>query len=105
MQTLQIPVSDANALGIYLRVMNPFMSLTDMELKVLEAFIQAGSFDLSARQEVLKTLRLKSQSSVNNYIKSLKDKQVLLVTNGSYSVHPRIKFDREGVTFLFTHAG
>lgn len=91
----------------YLELMNGVMKLTPRELDVLEVFLSIDdevACSKMARKQVVEQLNFKSVSVLNNYVKGLKDKGVILVDkHGVYRYHPitKGKYGLPSVTFKF----
>lgn len=93
--------------SVYLTIMNGILGLTDLEIKVLAEFMLLKNYQERAKsflskEEINRVLfgaanrkivqnRLKiSQHNLNNYVKSLKDKRMLVDENGYISINSSI---------------
>lgn len=86
----------------HLQVLNGILNLTKMQRLVLGRFLFYGDVTTETRHKVMEDLTLKSSADVNNYVKQLKDKSVILEQeDGKYVLNPKILPDREGVSILF----
>jgi hypothetical protein len=100
MKTIQLPTNKINFIRNYVQLLNGLMRLTDMELSVLSNIIyQGGVLTTSARKQAVIDLKLKSAASLNNYVKALKDKGVLLDRDNQTVVSDLAMPDSEGLTF------
>lgn len=91
----------------YLKLVNAFMDLTELELKVLSEFVKVyldlrntsmsedkkwkTTFNSTSRKTVQENLGFKDRSNIDQYIKKLKEKGVLINSNGNthFMIHPR----------------
>lgn len=99
----------------YLTLMNGIFNLTKTEIRILSEFIAFDPDRIAsalARKVVAEKLGLlggedgKSLASLNNYVKKLKEKKVILTTEDSYyTLHPNLhpKHFAEGIQFKFTY--
>ena len=76
----------------YLQVFNGIFELTDKEMVVLAKFIDLGEKDdvcsINTKKLVADMLDIEDYNTLNNYVKRLKDKGVLLKSKNKYSVIP-----------------
>lgn len=89
MKKIQIPI---NSNYKYAQFWNGIFNMTPKELNVLVAFLECSTdYDnfctLKDKKEVAKKLGIKDKNTLNNYIKKLKDKNVLKYKGGSYSLN------------------
>ena len=103
MQTHPVPVDNNSYISSYLQLMNGLLKLSDMELKVLEVFVKHhGKVNQQTRLIAQEELKLKAVTNVNNYVKSLKDKRILLPEdNNTYLVNPKVMPSIGGISFTF----
>jgi len=91
MKVLQINSTSQNFTSDYLTMINGVLKLTGTELKVLAAFIDIAPekpCSAQSRKQVVELLGFKSVAVLNNFIKSLKDKGVLILQDGQYRFNP-----------------
>jgi biotin operon repressor len=72
-------------------MINGVLKLTGTELRVLGAFIDIAPekpCSSQSRKQVVQLLGFKSVAVLNNFIKSLKDKGVLIFQDGQYRFNP-----------------
>jgi len=76
----------------YLQVFNGIFELTDKEMVVLAKFIDLGEKNdvcsINTKKLVADMLDIEDYNTLNNYVKRLKDKGVLLKSKNKYSVIP-----------------
>lgn len=76
----------------YLQVFNGIFELTDKEMVVLAKFIDLGEKDdvcsINTKKLVADMLDIEDYNTLNNYVKRLKDKGVLLKNKNKYRVIP-----------------
>lgn len=99
----------------YLQLFNGMFDLTDMELRVLAAFIdvhdrvkEAGlevpPFSTEMRKQVAKDMGRDDFTTLNNYIKKLADKQAIERHDKGYSIHPFLKpMGEDRIVFVLTN--
>jgi hypothetical protein len=93
MKVLQINSSEESFTRDYLSMINGLLKLTDTELKVLEAFLTIAPekpCSPDSRKQVTGLLGFKSVAVLNNFIKSLKDKGVLIIDEREYRFNPLV---------------
>ena len=90
-QKITIPV---NSITKYLSIWNGIFQLTPMELRILSAFIEVQEIteesnmcSLSNKKEVARIIGMSDYNTLNNYIKTLKDKGSLLYNNKKYTLN------------------
>lgn len=82
----------------YLQIHRGIFGLTDEECRILAEFIRVhyhikenklmdNPFSTTMRKYVASRLGREKHSTLNNYIKSMKDKKALLCDKGAYEVH------------------
>jgi len=104
---LDIKTSKKSFTRHYLELLNGILKLTPRELDSLLLFLEYDSevaCSMQARKHVAKAMNFKSVSVLNNYVKSLKDKQVIYKDDhGVYRYNDIVKpSDRlETLTFKF----
>lgn len=94
---LSVPANSLNFIRVYLQAVNGMLQATDRELDVLEAFIKYDSVYAAtsgARRYVAEELDMKSVAVLNNFVKALKDKEIIVphgeITN-RYLYHPLLR--------------
>ena len=82
----------------YLRIWNGLFNLTDMELKILSYFIDINKelkhANLCApkiKKLVAKQIGFDDHNTLNNYVKKLKDKGVLLKKGRNYTLNSLLR--------------
>lgn len=85
----------------YLQALNSILNLTSKELKILTAFIDLSeTIDLCSvhnKKIVAKALEIEDYNTLNNYVKRLKDKKVIVKTKDGYIVSKLIQPDEPTV--------
>lgn len=104
---LTIKTSKKSFLRHYLELLNGILKLTPRELDSLLLFIEYDhevACSMQARKAVAEQMNFKNVSVLNNYVKSLKDKQVIYKDrNGVYRYNNIVKPSDtlEQLTFQF----
>jgi DNA-binding response OmpR family regulator len=104
---LEIQTSKKSFVRHYLELLNGILKLTPRELDALLHFLeydQEVACSMQARKHVAEVMSFKSVSVLNNYVKSLKDKQVIYKDrSGVYRYNDIVKPDGtlESLTFKF----
>ncbi len=115
MKTIKINASRDDYVKLYLRLWNGVLSLTQGELDTLEEIIKkylsissSGvkepfswelTFSTGSRKEYQSTLNF-TQQQFNNFFKQLRDKGIIISTNGGYEIDPRV-LPVDTITFQF----
>ncbi len=117
-----IQVTDKTFYQAYLQILNGILKLTRMEIFVLAQFMNLKDaldgtdldpaykerilFSSENRKIVKENLKITEQN-LNNYIKSLKDKKVILYELGYYKITPKIyiRKSQNNVQFKFKIQG
>jgi hypothetical protein len=108
---VQIPTNSKNLVRDYVTAVNGILKLTEREIEVIAAFIR---YDKSlaaapaARKYVAEELEMKSVAVLNNFVKALKDKGVILPVGDQknrYTYHPIIRDITDEVTIQIRFAG
>lgn len=101
---VQIPTNNRNLVQDYITAVNGILKLTDREIEVVAAFIRYDKENAatpSARKYVAEELEMKSVAVLNNFVKALKDKGVILPVpdkKNRYVYHPIIRDIRDDVS-------
>jgi len=96
-RVVRIPTNSRNLVRDYVLAVNGILKLTDREVEVIAAFIRYDKENAatpSARKYVAEELEMKSVAVLNNFVKALKDKGVILPVpdqKNRYTYHPIIK--------------
>ena len=104
---LEIKTSKKSYTRHYLELLNGILKLTPRELDSLLLFLEYDqdiACSMHARKHVAEAMNFKSVSVLNNYVKSLKDKQVIYKDDhGVYRYNDIVKPDGnlESLTFKF----
>jgi len=81
----------------YLKLFNGFFELTDKELDVLFAFFvysvktKEYPFSKDIKDDISESLNLTNKSSINTYIKRIKDKGAIVKKGNKYYLHPIVQ--------------
>lgn len=81
----------------YLKLFNGFFELTDKELDIVFAFfvykIRTSDYVFSKeiKDEISESIGLSNKSSINTYIKRIKDKGAFIKKGSKYYLHPMIQ--------------
>jgi F0F1-type ATP synthase epsilon subunit len=74
----------------FIQVFNGILELTDTEMQVLAALIDnretVNLCSAMNKQKVAELLKIKDFNTLNNYVKRLKDKKAIVVTNNGYEL-------------------
>jgi hypothetical protein len=94
MQKKKITVS-INSTYKYLQLWNGIFRLTEKELTILSSFIDVNNIteevnicSVKNKKEVARMVGIKDYNTLNNYVKSFKDKGVMLKNNNIYKLNP-----------------
>ena len=107
---VQIPTNSKNLVRDYVTAVNGILKLTDREIEVIAAFIRYDNQNAatpSARKYVAEELEMKSVAVLNNFVKALKDKGVILPIpdeKNRYTYHPIIREITDDVTIQIRFA-
>tara|TARA_R100001440_G_scaffold7949_1_gene15376 strand:+ start:1915 stop:2268 length:354 start_codon:yes stop_codon:yes gene_type:complete len=81
-------------------IWNGIFDLTKKEIEVLANLIDAESItmtgniaDLKNKQAAARAMGISDYNTLNNYIKRLKDKKVLVLSDNSYTLHTLLNSD------------
>ena len=103
MKNKKITVS-INSTYKYVQLWNGIFKLTDKELTILSAFIDVNIVNdevnlcsVKNKKEVSKVIGLKDYNTLNNYVKSFKDKGVIKKNNNIYILNPFLHPDTDKV--------
>jgi hypothetical protein len=79
----------------YLQIWNGIFDLTNKELQIISAFIDIQAIrddvnfcSVGNKKDVAAVVGLKDYNTLNNYVKRLKDKGVILKRNNYYILNP-----------------
>ena len=79
----------------YLQLWNGIFRLTDKELTILSSFIDVNNIteevnicSVKNKKEVSRMVGIKDYNTLNNYVKSFKDKGAMLKNNNTYKLNP-----------------
>ena len=88
----------------YVQLWNGIFKLTDKELTILSAFIDVNIVNdevnlcsVKNKKEVSKVIGLKDYNTLNNYVKSFKDKGVIKKKNNTYTLNSFLHPDTDKV--------
>jgi len=88
----------------YIQLWNGIFKLTDKELTILSIFIDVNIINnevnlcsVKNKKEVSKLLGLKDYNTLNNYVKSFKDKGVVKKNKNTYKLNPFLHPDTDNV--------
>ena len=88
----------------YLQIWNGIFNLTNKELQIIAAFIDVQDIredvnfcSVQNKKDVAAVVGLKDYNTLNNYIKRLKDKGVILKRNNYYILNPFLEPETEYV--------
>ena len=103
MKNKKITVS-INSTYKYVQLWNGIFKLTDKELTILSAFIDVNIVNdevnlcsVKNKKEVSKVIGLKDYNTLNNYVKSFKDKGVIKKNNNIYILNSFLHPDTDKV--------
>lgn len=105
---LQLQVSKQDFYQKYYQAINGILKLTNKELAIL-TLLSNSKFQLGTTDKELFSSRSRSQLSqilgiskfnFNNYIKSMKDRNILVKANNTISINPAIYKDINSIDFL-----
>jgi len=94
---VNIPTSKKSLTKDYITSVNGLLRLTDREIDVITAFIDFDAEQAAsslARKYVAESLEMKSVAVLNNFVKALKDKGVIVADptkRNAYKYHPIIR--------------
>ena len=79
----------------YIQLWNGIFNLTEKELNILASFIDVNNIteeinlcSVRNKKEVARMVGIKDYNTLNNYVKSFKDKGVMLKRNNIYKLNP-----------------
>ena len=79
----------------YIQLWNGIFKLTDKELTILSSFIDVNKntqdvnlCSVENKKKVSSMVGIKDYNTLNNYVKSFKDKGVMLKKNNTYKLNP-----------------
>lgn len=92
----------------YISFWNSIFNLTTKEISVLLDFISIsnthGLCTLESKKAVAAQRNIKDYNTLNNYVKKLKDKNAIELTNDGYKLH-RLLRNEENVTVTVVRGG
>ena len=94
----------------YVQLWNGIFKLTDKELTILSAFIDVNNIteevnlcSVSNKKKVSNMVGIKDYNTLNNYVKSFKDKGVMLKKDNIYTLNPFLNPDTDTVEISITN--
>ena len=94
----------------YVQLWNGIFKLTDKELTILSAFIDVNNIteevnlcSVSNKKKVSNMVGIKDYNTLNNYVKSFKDKGVMLKDENIYKLNPFLNPDTDTVEISITN--
>lgn len=96
MNTKQITINPKTTKA-YIQIFNGIFNLTEKEMVVLAKFVDKYQaldplgidvFSAEIKKQIAGELEMSDFNSLNNYIKSFKDKNVIRLINGKYKILP-----------------
>jgi len=79
----------------YLQLWNGIFKLTDKELSILSSFIDVNTISkelnicsVANKKKVASIIKIKDYNTLNNYVKSFKDKGVMIKDKNIYKLNP-----------------
>ena len=85
----EIKINTSNVLQ-YLQVFNGIFNLTDKELEILTLFVEVNTSDnlcsIENKKIVAEKLNIEDPNTLNNYVKRLKDKGAIVLTDNKYKL-------------------
>tara|TARA_R110000744_G_scaffold73791_4_gene147587 strand:+ start:1543 stop:1875 length:333 start_codon:yes stop_codon:yes gene_type:complete len=79
----------------YIQLWNGIFKLTDKELTILSSFIDVNNIteevnlcSIENKKKVSSIVGIKDYNTLNNYVKSFKDKGVMIKKNNTYTLNP-----------------
>ena len=88
----------------YVQLWNGIFDLTNKELTILSAFIDVNNIteevnlcSIRNKKEVARMVGIKDYNTLNNYVKSFKDKGVILKKDNVYKLNPFLYPDTDMV--------
>lgn len=102
-KSIQIPVSKDAVIRSQIEVLNGILNLTNQEIEVLSALIESDPHHPASKEARLYTLNklgIKNAPTLNNVIRSLKLKGVLIENVKGYSFHPILPVLEDIQTFI-----
>lgn len=100
----EIPIKRETYHLAVLKMLNPFLNLTDYEMEIISAMLKNEILILtSITRKNLKGILNKDTFTFNNYIKRLKDKGTLIKTEKGLELNSGLRgcFDSNEFTFKF----
>jgi len=86
----------------YIQLWNGIFKLTEKELSILSAFIDVNNIteevnlcSVSNKKKVSSMVGIKDYNTLNNYVKSFKDKGVMLKNDNIYVLNPFLEPDTD----------
>ena len=86
----------------YVQLWNGIFKLTDKELSIISAFIDVNNIteevnlcSVSNKKKVSNMVGIKDYNTLNNYVKSFKDKGVMLKNDNIYVLNPFLDPDTD----------
>ena len=86
----------------YIQLWNGIFNLTDKELTILASFIDVNNItdelnlcSVRNKKEVSRIVGIKDYNTLNNYVKSFKDKGVILKKDNVYKLNPFLDPDTD----------
>jgi len=86
----------------YVQLWNGIFKLTDKELSILSAFIDVNNIteevnlcSVKNKKDVARIVGIKDYNTLNNYVKSFKDKGVMLKNDNTYKLNPFLHPDTD----------
>ena len=94
----------------YIQLWNGIFNLTDKELSILSSFIDVNNIteevnlcSVSNKKKVSSMVGIKDYNTLNNYVKSFKDKGVMLKKDNIYTLNPFLNPDTDTVEISITN--
>tara|TARA_R100000700_G_scaffold35511_1_gene44140 strand:+ start:7476 stop:7808 length:333 start_codon:yes stop_codon:yes gene_type:complete len=86
----------------YIQLWNGIFNLTEKELKILASFIDVNNIteeinlcSVRNKKEVARMVGIKDYNTLNNYVKSFKDKGTMLKKGNIYTLNPFLDPDTD----------
>ena len=108
MKNIQFKIKQDDYIKTYVTLMNGIFNLTDMEISILVAFIKYNPDLIGttlSRKVVSEQLGIANVAVLNNYIKKLKLKSVIIPAKSKYDLHPMLHPNhyKKGIQFTFNY--
>ena len=91
----------------YLQLWNGIFNLTDKELEILASFIDTQEIteevnlcSVNNKKQVARMVGIKDYNTLNNYIKKVKDKGVMLKSMNNYKLNSVFNTDTESIEII-----